>query len=346
MGYSEINKLKFLPLKDLPLLDVELRLKKYKRILQSELKAQGVFFEFHVWVSDDWFCPDGVPGFALPFYLFNPLLMDIQKKEMGFIEGRTDREILKLMRHELGHAIDNAFGLRKVLARVECFGSSLVAYPKTYSPKKYSRRFVNYLGDNYAQSHPDEDFAETFAYWLDPEKKWKNKKLSPVVKAKLQLVDQLMGELKSKKRVLKNQFCVDSIFKNSKTLANHYKDLKNQRKLRLITTDIKIKANNNKNSIYDNSKKKNKNTPRPSLQTTQSQNNFSVLQQRKEEVASQVSRALGFPKYKVKQSIEILIEQQKKQGIYPTHLLEKRLNFYVKKNFLHLHKTNQLKYFL
>ena len=118
-----------LALKELPLFDVEKRLFSYQSQLQKELKARGLHFDFHIWVSDEWFCPDGVPGFAVPFYLFNKKLMKIHKQETGLVEGRTDREILRLMRHELGHAIDNAFGLKKNKQRQLVFGTSKADYP-------------------------------------------------------------------------------------------------------------------------------------------------------------------------------------------------------------------------
>ena len=42
-----------------------------------------------------------------------------------------------------------------------------------YNPNPWSRDYVRYLHRtgmyHYAQKHPDEDWAETFAVWLDPE---------------------------------------------------------------------------------------------------------------------------------------------------------------------------------
>lgn len=213
-------------LNELPLKKVSERLKKYQAILSSELKAKGIPFTPHLWVSDEWFCPDGVPGFALPFYLFHSDLMKIEKREMGFVEGSTENQILKLMRHELGHAIDNAYRLRKNKERQQIFGSSEKDYPKFYQPKKYSQNFVDYLGDNYAQSHPDEDFAETFALWLDPKANGFEKyKLKPAMK-KLLFMDELMGSLKGKKPELKNQFRVTPIESLKVSLKAHYKNKK------------------------------------------------------------------------------------------------------------------------
>ena len=44
------------------------------------------------------------------------------------------------------------------------FGSPEADYePETYTPRPHSHGFVRHLPNWYAQAHPDEDFAETFA---------------------------------------------------------------------------------------------------------------------------------------------------------------------------------------
>ncbi len=212
------------PLNQWPLYAVEERLAQYKQTLQRELKSYGIAFDFHLWVSDEWFCPDGVPGFALPFYLFNPQLMKIHKYETGAVEGRTEFEILKLMRHELGHAIDNAYGLRKSKERQRVFGSPNREYPEHYNPQIYSRNYVHYLGEGYAQSHPDEDFAETFAFWLDPNRKWRMKNFSKTLTEKINCVDRLMRWVRAQEPVLNNRFRIDPIGKNTTTIGDFYKE--------------------------------------------------------------------------------------------------------------------------
>lgn len=229
-------------LNQLPLFRVEERLASYKQRLCQELASKNLFIDFHLWISDEWFCPDGVPGFALPFYLFNPALMALHKKETGSVEGCTEYQILKLMRHELGHAIDNAFALRKDKQRVTLFGPSDQDYPDFYTPKPFSKNFVRYLGDHYAQSHPDEDFAETFAYWLDPQKDWQTKKLSRKVREKLNYIDTLMKQVRQKKPVLKNKYRVDCIEKNTSTLrAFYYLYHRRRKKSALKRLDCRLK---------------------------------------------------------------------------------------------------------
>ena len=78
--------------------------------LHQELQQKNIRFRPHIWISDDWFSPDGHPGFAIPFYLLHPRLTMLEKKYIGFAEGTNQKEFMMLLRHETGHAVDNAFG--------------------------------------------------------------------------------------------------------------------------------------------------------------------------------------------------------------------------------------------
>ena len=44
-----------------------------------------------------------------------------------------------------------------------------------YTPDPNSRAYVQHLDYWYAQSHPFEDYAETFAVWLRPSSRWKRR---------------------------------------------------------------------------------------------------------------------------------------------------------------------------
>ena len=81
---------------------------------------------------------------------------------------------MQILRHEAGHAFDNAYELRRRRRRVRLFGRPSTPYPDFYLPKPYSKSFVLHLDSWYAQSHPDEDFAETFAVWLTPDSDWRD----------------------------------------------------------------------------------------------------------------------------------------------------------------------------
>ncbi len=142
--------------------------------------------------SEEWFTPDGVPGFAIPFYLAHPRLMKLERRQMLEVEGGTERECLRIMRHEAGHAIDNAFRFRNATdAGDSSSGVSTRAYPDSYQPDPTSRDFVLHLGAWYAQAHPAEDFAETFAVWLAThETRWRRRYAGWDALAKLEYVDR------------------------------------------------------------------------------------------------------------------------------------------------------------
>src|ERR1043166_1872524 len=140
--------------------------------LNAELDARGLTFRPYYWLSDEWFTPDGIPGIAIPFYLAHARLAKLEFAQMLEVEGSDPIEALRILRHEAGHAIDNAYALRRRPRRRRLFGSPGIEYPEYYTPKPYSKSYVQHLDHWYAQSHPDEDFAETFAVWLDPDSMW------------------------------------------------------------------------------------------------------------------------------------------------------------------------------
>lgn len=191
--------------------------------LDGELGARGFRFRPHVWLSYEWFCPDGVPGFAIPFYLAHPRLRRLERRQMTEVEGGTLRSCLQLLRHETGHAIDNAYRLRKRRRRSEIFGRSNTTYPDTYTPRPFSRSFVRNLEQGYAQSHPDEDFAETFAVWLDPRSRWRVRYAGWAALEKLSYMDQLMHEIAPQRPLTTNRRRTDELSKLGRTLGEHYR---------------------------------------------------------------------------------------------------------------------------
>ncbi len=146
-----------------------------------------------IWLSTDWFCPDEHAGFAVPFYLVHPRLAVLTEAVLGEAEGANWEWCLKLMRHELGHVVENAYPkVAKSALRESVFGSNSVPYPKTYTPKPYSRNYVRHLEAGYAQAHPTEDFAETFAVWLTGRKIWLDRYASGVPHLKLKTIEALI----------------------------------------------------------------------------------------------------------------------------------------------------------
>ena len=191
--------------------------------LQQELAARGLTsFEPHFWLSAEWFSPDGVPGVAIPFYLAHPRLEKLERTQMLEVEGGTPEWCMKILRHESGHAIDNAYKLRLRRRRQQIFGPSYMQYPAYYTPKPYSKSFVLHLDSWYAQSHPDEDFAETFAVWLNPQSDWQSRYVDwPAIK-KLEYMDALMRDLAGKPMLVRTRRRVEPLQAIRKTLRAHY----------------------------------------------------------------------------------------------------------------------------
>lgn len=190
--------------------------------LYEELEYRGLRFRPHAWLSDEWFTPDGVPGVAIPFYLAHPRLMRLEAKQMLDVEGGNEEWCMKILRHEAGHAIDNAYRLRRTKNWREVFGPASKRYPQYYSPKPYSKNFVLHLDMWYAQSHPVEDFAETFAVWLKPRSRWRAQYHGWKALHKLQFVDELMKEIGDTPAKVRTRRHVDPLKTLKKTLRQHY----------------------------------------------------------------------------------------------------------------------------
>ncbi len=190
--------------------------------LTQELEHRGLLFRPHFWLSNEWFTPDGVPGIAVPFYLAHPRLAKLEQAQMLEVEGGTTEWCLRILRHEAGHAIENAYKLRRRKTRRHVFGKSSQRYPMYYSPRPYSRSFVRHLDLWYAQSHPDEDFAETFAVWLTPDSLWEERYRGWPVLKKLKYVDGLMKELRGVAPAVTTREEVDPLPSLKKTLREHY----------------------------------------------------------------------------------------------------------------------------
>ncbi len=172
--------------------------------LYSELEAKGILFHPKCYLADEWLCPDKAPIVGIPFFLAHPKLTTLEKKMMLEAEGDTESEFMKLLRHEMGHAINYAYRIFQRPKWRELFGLfTKPYYDVSYYSRPYSRRYVTHLRDNYAQAHPDEDFAETFAVWLTPDLDWKSAYRGWPALKKLEFVDKIMVELRGKPPLVK-----------------------------------------------------------------------------------------------------------------------------------------------
>ena len=207
---------------DLKLQLSETPLQKSVDQLYSELGDRGLAFRPHCWLSNDWYSPDGIPGIAIPFYLAHPRLMRLERRMLLEVEGGTKVSCMKILRHEAGHAIDTAYRLRRRAAYRSLFGQPTAPYHDTYEPTPSSRDFVLHLEMWYAQAHPLEDFAETFAVWLRPGSRWKTQyKTWPALK-KLRQVDEWMESIQGQKPAVTSRRTVDPLSRLRKTLREHY----------------------------------------------------------------------------------------------------------------------------
>ena len=198
-------------------------LKRCLQDLYGELEARGLRIKPHAWISNEWFSPDDTPGIAIPFYLAHPRLMRLERKMVIDVEGGTVPECMRILRHEAGHVVQVAYQLQRRRRWQELFGRSSTRYPSHYRPNPASRRHVYHLPLWYAQSHPDEDFAETFAVWLTPRSNWRKRYARWPALKKLQYVDELMAEIAKQKPVVTRRFKVEPLSRLTQTLAEHYK---------------------------------------------------------------------------------------------------------------------------
>jgi hypothetical protein len=190
--------------------------------LYEELEYRGLRFRPHCWLSDEWFSPDGVPGIAIPFYLAHPRLARLERRQLLEVEGGTEDWCLRILRHETGHAIDTAYGLHRRKLYRKLFGRYTDPYPEHYYPRPYSKNYVLHLEPSYAQAHPAEDFAETFAVWLKPRSTWRATYAGWPVIRKLEYVSDLMEEIRGKRPLVLSREQVDPLRSLRKTLGEHY----------------------------------------------------------------------------------------------------------------------------
>jgi hypothetical protein len=212
-----------LRLSDVPVKIQGTRLERRIKRLHRELEARKLRFRPHAWLSEEWFTPDGVAGFAIPFYLAHPRLVKLERSQMLQVEGETESECMRILRHEAGHAVANAYRLQSRRSWTDTFGSYRVAYPDWYQPQPNSRDYVLNLDAWYAQAHPAEDFAETFAVWLTPGSRWRRQYEGWGAMRKLEYVDNLMKSLARKPPILNSKREVEALRTLKKTLRDHYR---------------------------------------------------------------------------------------------------------------------------
>jgi hypothetical protein len=160
----------------------------YRELEQKKLAK----FRPACYLTDEWGCPSGEAVIGLPFYLADPDLAQLEKEHNDL---EDTREIMMYLRHEAGHAFNYAYRLHRTPEWKQLFGSFRRPYRDHYRPVPFSRDYVRHMAGWYAQKHPDEDFAETFAVWLTPRSNWRKRYRGWGAIAKLRYMDRLAKQL-------------------------------------------------------------------------------------------------------------------------------------------------------
>jgi hypothetical protein len=175
------------------------------------------------YLSTEWGVPFGTIAIAIPFYLARLDLTDLHAERVGHIEGAGRYDILRYLRHEFGHVVNYAYRLYDEEAWVKQFGALTQPYEETYRPEPFSRRFVLHLPGFYAQKHPDEDWAETFAVWMTPGLDWRAEYAGwPVALAKLTYCDRTMAALKDRDPLVTATDLDEDVGELTATLGEYY----------------------------------------------------------------------------------------------------------------------------
>jgi hypothetical protein len=167
---------------------------RYVQQLYRELERKGLRrFRPVCYLSDEWGCPSGQPVIGIPFYLADPKLARLER-DMNELED--EREIMMYLRHEAGHAFNYAYRLYVTPEWRKAFGPFNRRYRDHYRPIPFSRKYVRHIAGWYAQKHPDEDFAESFAVWLTPRSNWRRRYRGWPAIVKLRYVDGAARKLR------------------------------------------------------------------------------------------------------------------------------------------------------
>jgi hypothetical protein len=188
------------PIRDLGLQIAGTPLESVIAEFRLELEEAGIRrLQPHVYLSTEWGVPFGTISIAVPFYLARPELIAVHAERIGHLEGVGRADLLRYLRHEMGHVVNYAYKLYEQQEWIKLFGSITQPYLENYRPQPFSRRYVHHLPGWYAQKHPDEDWAETFAVWLTPPRLWRAAYADwPEALAKLQYCERTMAALRER----------------------------------------------------------------------------------------------------------------------------------------------------
>jgi hypothetical protein len=214
------------PLRDLGLTIIGTPLDRILQDFQRELRQRGITrVEPKFYLSTEWGVPFGTISIAIPFYLARAELTELHAVRGGLVEGTGPADILRYLRHEMGHVINYAYRLYEEAEWVRHFGDIDQEYEEEYRPRPFDPAYVRHLPGWYAQKHPDEDWAETFAVWLTPDFDWRRRYAgAPVALAKLEYCDRTMTVLRDRPPLVTEEERDEDVGEIVSSLDQFYQD--------------------------------------------------------------------------------------------------------------------------
>ncbi|HKT60256.1 MAG TPA: hypothetical protein VJQ46_09405 [Gemmatimonadales bacterium] len=214
------------PIRDLDLTIAGTRLEPILDEIRAELEAVGLTrVRPRFYLSTEWGVPFETVAIAIPFYLARPDLTALHAERVGHVEGFDRADILRYLRHEMGHVVNYAYRLYDEEEWVKQFGSITQPYAEDYRPEPFSRRYVRHLPGWYAQKHPDEDWSETFAVWMTPGLNWRQEYGGwPVAAAKLAYCDRVMAAVRDRDPVVTAADLDEDVADIEYSLGHYYRD--------------------------------------------------------------------------------------------------------------------------
>jgi hypothetical protein len=224
-GFHESN-LWSTPIRDLGLTIQGTRLEPILAEFEAELRRVGLTrVRPRFYLSTEWGVPFETVAIAIPFYLARPDLTALHAERVGHVEGFDGADILRYLRHEMGHVINYAYRLYDGEEWVKQFGSITQPYGEEYRPEPFSRRYVRHLPGWYAQKHPDEDWSETFAVWMTPGLDWRKEYGGwPVTAAKLAYCERTMAVVRDRDPVVTDTDLDEDVGEIEYSLGHYYRD--------------------------------------------------------------------------------------------------------------------------
>ena len=293
-GLQEIlNK----PIRDLGLKIEGSPLQRFVQQLYRELEQKRLM-KFHplCYLTDEWGCPSGEPVIGIPFYLADAGLSHLER-EMNDLED--PREIMMYLRHEAGHAFNYAYKLHQTPEWKQLFGPFRRPYHDNYRPIPFSRNYVRHLAGWYAQKHPDEDFAETFAVWLTPRSAWRKRYRGWGAMAKLQYMNRIartLGNVDPARRRGRTDITVDEM---EATVGEFYQRVNDEVPLVDLALDTDLR------DIFDTSKRRK--TAKPAHE---------FLHAQRKSVVDKVAYWTGAQRPLIKRLIEVIEERIDKLKLF------------------------------